>query len=66
MARAGLGLSQAELAKAAGVALGTLASFEKEARRPYERTLRDIRAALECAGAEFGSGSVRLTKREVK
>jgi transcriptional regulator with XRE-family HTH domain len=60
-----LGWSRRRLAEAADVAERTLIDFERGARRPYERTLRDIRAALEYAGIEFiddnGSGpGVRL------
>jgi len=67
-ARALLNWSQAELAKKAKVAKQTLADFERSARQPYERTLADIRAALERAGIEFiaengGGAGVRLRKR---
>ena len=48
-----LGLSRMELAKVARVAERTLIDFERGARRPYERTLRDIRQALEDAGIIF-------------
>lgn len=49
-ARALLGWSQQRLAEEAKVAKQTLADFERGARTPYDRTLRDIRAALEGAG----------------
>ena len=52
-ARALLGWSQQQLAEAAKVAKQTLADFERGARMPYDRTLRDIRLALEQAGVEF-------------
>ncbi|MBI3444460.1 MAG: helix-turn-helix transcriptional regulator [Magnetospirillum sp.] len=52
-ARALLGWSQQQLAEAAQVAKQTLADFERGARTPYDRTLRDIRLALENAGVEF-------------
>ncbi len=65
-ARALLGWSQAVLAENALVAKQTLADFERGARRPYPRTLADIRAALEVAGVEFTNGDapgVRLKKK---
>ena len=46
----------------------TLADFEAEKRTPYNRTLVDIRSALEAAGVEFlsenggGGPGVRLRK----
>jgi hypothetical protein len=43
----------------------TIADFERGARKPYERTLRDVEMALEDAGVEFipnngGGPGVRL------
>ena len=66
-ARALLDWSQGDLASAAKVATKTLADFERGNRTPYERTLADIQAALEAAGAIFidenGEGpGVRLRK----
>ena len=63
--RAMLGWSQERLAKASKVALRTLADFESGARQPYDRTLADIRRALEDAGIVFidtngGGPGVRL------
>lgn len=52
-ARAMLGWSQVELAQRAKVAKQTLADFERGARKPYARTLDDIRSILESAGVEF-------------
>ena len=52
-ARALLGWSQSDLAVASKVGKQTLADFERGARTPYDRTLRDIREALEEAGVEF-------------
>ncbi|WP_043646041.1 helix-turn-helix transcriptional regulator [Caenispirillum salinarum] len=49
-ARALLGWSQQQLAEKAEVAKQTLADFERGARTPYDRTLRDIRSTLEDAG----------------
>jgi transcriptional regulator with XRE-family HTH domain len=66
-ARALLNWSQAQLAAKSKVAVKTIADFERESRRPYERTLVDVRHALETAGVliveENGEGpGVRLRK----
>ncbi|MCR4378069.1 MAG: helix-turn-helix domain-containing protein [Rhodospirillales bacterium] len=66
-ARALLNWSRKDLADAAKVAERTIVDFERGAREPYERTLRDIREALEGAGVVFiaqnGDGpGVRLKK----
>ena len=66
-ARAMLGWSRQRLAEAAEVGERTLIDFERGARRPYERTLADIRRALEEAGIIFidengGGPGVRLKK----
>lgn len=53
MARAGCRITQKALAAYANVSIATLADFEAEKRVPYERTLRDIREALEQRGAMF-------------
>jgi transcriptional regulator with XRE-family HTH domain len=64
-----LGWSRDQLANAAEVAIGTVVDFERGARRPYKRTLADIRRALEQAGIIFidendeGPG-VRLRKSD--
>ena len=60
MARTGLNMSQAELARRAGVAAATIAEFEKGRRTPYERTVRDIQQVLELAGIEFVDWGVTL------
>lgn len=52
-ARALLGWSQDDLAQASGVAKKTIADFERRARSPYDRTLRDMQIALEAAGIIF-------------
>ncbi|WP_432344838.1 helix-turn-helix domain-containing protein [Shinella yambaruensis] len=52
-ARALLNWSQQRLCDAAGVGRATLTNFEAEKSVPYERTLRDVRAALEEAGIIF-------------
>lgn len=49
--------------------MATLADFETGKRRPYDRTLADIRAALEAGGVAFvdqnGMGpGVRLRDRD--
>ena len=67
-ARALIGWSQDQLARASKVAKATIANFEAENRDPYPRTLDDIRAALEAAGVEFTNGGqpgVR-TRKEYK
>ncbi len=61
MARAGLHISQADLARRANVAPATIAEFEKGRRTPYDRTVRDIQRVLEDAGAIFVNGGVSLT-----
>ena len=66
-ARALIGWSQDQLAEASKVAKATIANFEAGKRQPYDRTLEDIRAALESAGVEFiaengGGAGVRLRK----
>ena len=60
MARAGLQMSQAELARRADVATATIAEFEKGRRTPYDRTVRDIQKVLEDAGVEFTECGVSL------
>jgi len=66
MARAALGWGVRDLAAAAKVSVDTVARFERgEALR--ERTVEDIRRALETAGVEFidengGGPGVRLKK----
>ncbi|KAA0689420.1 XRE family transcriptional regulator [Neorhizobium sp. P12A] len=67
-ARGLIGWSQGDLCEAADVGRATLANFELEKSTPYERTLRDVRAALESAGVMFidqnGNGpGVRLRDR---
>ncbi len=62
-----LGWSQADLAKEAKVAKQTLADFERGNRAPYDRTLADIRGALEAGGVTFTNGNepgVKLRRRE--
>ena len=52
-ARAMLDWSRVDLAVAAKVARRTVVDFERGARSPYDRSLADIRLALEAAGIEF-------------
>jgi predicted transcriptional regulator len=61
MARAGLHISQTELARRANVAPATIAEFEKGKRTPYDRTVLDIQRVLEKAGVTFVDGGVTLT-----
>jgi transcriptional regulator with XRE-family HTH domain len=64
-ARALLNWSQATLAETSKVATKTVADFEREVRTPYDRTIADIRRALEAAGVEFTNGGqpgVRLKR----
>ncbi|MBL3587338.1 helix-turn-helix transcriptional regulator [Rhodovulum sulfidophilum] len=66
-ARALVAMSQDRLAEASGVAKRTIASFEKEERQPYERTISALRYALEAAGVDFipengGGAGVRMRK----
>ncbi|RYB01428.1 XRE family transcriptional regulator [Lichenibacterium ramalinae] len=69
-ARALVGISQEGLAEASKVAKATIANFETGRRAPYDRTLDDMRAALEAAGVEFipengGGAGVRLRKADL-
>lgn len=66
-ARGLLNWSQEDLAKASEVSRKTIAEFEREARTPQPRTLRDLRGALEQGGVEFinpngGGAGVRLKR----
>ena len=70
-ARALLGWSRKQLAQLALIAERTLVDFERGARNPLDRTLSDIRRALEDAGVIFidendeGPG-VRLRKEKMQ
>ncbi len=70
-ARALLGWSRKQLAQSALIAERTLVDFERGARNPLDRTLSDIRRALEEAGVIFideddeGPG-VRLKKEKTR
>ncbi len=52
-ARGWLNISQQELADLSLVHKRTIADFERGASVPYDRTLRDLRRALEDQGIEF-------------
>jgi transcriptional regulator with XRE-family HTH domain len=55
-ARALLNWSQTRLAEASKVATKTIADFELGKRQPYDRTIDDLRTAIEAAGVEFTNG----------
>ncbi|CDX24410.1 Transcriptional regulator, XRE family (modular protein) [Mesorhizobium plurifarium] len=55
-ARALLHWSQRDLTERSGVAMRTIADFERSARTPFERTLRDIQEAFEAGGIMFLAG----------
>lgn len=64
-ARGLLLMTQAELAKAAGLGQSTVIDFERERRVVSEQAVSSLRAALEVAGVEFiaengGGAGVRL------
>jgi transcriptional regulator with XRE-family HTH domain len=68
-ARALLGWSQDQLAAKAAVAKATIANFELGKRAAYDRTLKDLRVALEQAGVEFTNSDqpgVRVKAARVK
>lgn len=67
-ARALIGMTQPELAKAAGFGLSTVVDFEKERRVVSNTTQIRMKEALENAGIEFiaengGGAGVRLRKQ---
>ncbi|MDZ4347993.1 MAG: helix-turn-helix transcriptional regulator [Xanthomonadaceae bacterium] len=59
-ARALLGWSQQALAKAAGVAISTVADFERGKRRPVASKAQAIQAALQAAGIRFRPTGVEI------
>lgn len=66
-ARALIGMTQPELAIAAGFGLSTIVDFEKERRAVSTTAQIGMKEALECAGVEFiaengGGAGVRLKK----
>jgi transcriptional regulator with XRE-family HTH domain len=52
-ARALLDWSQERLSAESKVGIKTIVDFEQGNRKPYDRTIRDLREALEAAGVEF-------------
>jgi transcriptional regulator with XRE-family HTH domain len=68
-ARALLGMTQGQLAKAAGLGLSTVVDFEKGRRQVSDETVEAIRKALERAGLELiyengGGEGVRRKRRK--
>lgn len=66
-ARALVGMSQPDLAEAAGVSLSTIYKFETQGGAIRPKNLRDMMLALEAAGVQFipkngGGAGVRLRK----
>lgn len=64
-----LGWSQDQLAEASKVNKKTIADFERGARQPFERTIRDLTEAMEAAGIQFvpengGGAGVRFRTRK--
>lgn len=59
--RAWLGMSQDDLAKAAGLSQTGIARIETGVNTPHSGTLEKIKAALEERGIEFISGGVRYS-----
>lgn len=57
--RALAGMSQQDLADASQVAKATIANFETGNRKPYQRTLAALQAALEARGVAFTEGGVQ-------
>src|ERR1700730_16896411 len=55
-ARALLAWSQQDLAKRAGVAVSTIADFERGSRTPIPNNAESIRTSLEAAGVSFPLG----------
>lgn len=56
-ARALLDWSQERLSKESKVGAKTIVDFEQGRRKPFPRTVRDLREAFEAAGVEFTNGS---------
>ncbi len=66
-ARALIGMTQPDLARAASVGLSTIVDFERERRAVSDTAVAAIRTALESAGVVFlaengGGAGVRLKK----
>jgi transcriptional regulator with XRE-family HTH domain len=56
-ARALLGITQSQLARAAKLGLSTVVDFEKERRLVSDEAVKAIRTALQRAGIEFMDGN---------
>ena len=69
-ARALLGITQSQLARAAKLGLSTVVDFEKERRLVSEEAVKAIQAALQRAGIEFmhenGVGEGLLLRKRQK
>ena len=66
-ARAMLGLTQAEVAKRAGISTTGLNNIERGASDPKASTLAAVQQVLEAAGVEFTNGGepgVKLRRKE--
>lgn len=56
-ARGLLDWSQERLAEESKVGAKTIVDFEQSKRKPFARTIRDLREAFEAAGIEFTNGN---------
>jgi transcriptional regulator with XRE-family HTH domain len=56
-ARALLGITQSQLARAAKLGLSTVVDFEKERRVVSDESIKAVQAALQRAGIEFTDGN---------
>ena len=67
-ARALLGITQSQLARAAKLGLSTVVDFEKERRLVSEEAVKAIQTALQRAGIEFmdGNGEGLLLRKRQK
>jgi ribosome-binding protein aMBF1 (putative translation factor) len=59
-ARALLGITQSELAEAAGLGLSTVVDFEKERRRVSDQAVKAMHDALKGAGIAFNGGGTAV------
>lgn len=59
-ARALLGWTQYHLARRAGVAVSTVADYEREVRELMPNNAKAVRCALESAGIQFVNGGLVL------
>ena len=56
-ARALLDWSQERLSEQSKVGAKTIVDFEQDKRKPFARTIRDLRESFEAAGIEFTNGN---------